>query len=84
MIPLRSILPFALQTASIPVNDQVLQYQDQRQTTFTLVKPRRLQALLEKLARYGTTRSDRYSRELAEKRRREAEMLGRIYPGESR
>jgi hypothetical protein len=40
--------------------------------------------LLEKLARYGATRPDRASRELAEKRRREAEMLSRIYPGEGR
>jgi hypothetical protein len=38
--------------------------------------------LLEKLARYGATRPDRASRELAEKRRREAEMLSRIYPGD--
>ena len=75
---------FALKTASIPVNDQVAQYQDQRQTKYALVKPRRLQILLEKLARYGSTRSDRASRELAEKRRKEAEMLSRIYPGESR
>ena len=66
------------------MNDQVMQYQDQRQTKFALVKPRKLQILLEKLARYGTTRSDRPSRELAEKRRKEAEMLGRIYPGEGR
>ena len=66
------------------MNDQVMQYQDQRQTKFALVKPRNLQILLEKLTRYGATRSDRPSRELAEKRRKEAEMLGRIYPGESR
>ncbi|KAF9649350.1 exocyst complex component sec15 subunit [Thelephora ganbajun] len=71
-------------TASIPVNEQVAQYQEQRQTKFALVKPRKLQMLLEKLARYGSTRSDRSSRELAEKRRKEAEILGRIYPGESR
>ena len=66
------------------MNDQVMQYQEQRQTKFALVKPRNLQILLEKLARYGATRSDRPSRELAEKRRKEAEMIGRIYPGESR
>jgi len=75
---------FTLKTANIPVNNQVAQYQDQRQTKFALVKPRKLQILLEKLARYGSTRSDRPSRELAEKRRKEAEMIGRIYPGESR
>ena len=66
------------------MNDQVGQYQDQRQAKFALVKPRRLQILLEKLAKYGSTRSDRPSRELAEKRRKESEMLSRIYPGESR
>jgi exocyst complex component 6 len=78
------IVSFTFQTASIPVNEQVAQYQDQRQTEFALVKPRKLQVLLEKLARYGSTRPDRSSRELAEKRRKEAEMLGRIYPGENR
>ena len=31
-----------LKTASIPVNDQVIQYQGQRQTKFALVKPRKL------------------------------------------
>jgi hypothetical protein len=77
-------LSFMIQTVSIPVNDKVAQYHDHRQTKFALVKPRKLQALLEKLARYGSTRSDRPSRELGEKRRREAEMLNRIYPGESR
>jgi hypothetical protein len=62
---------------NIPVNDQVAQYQDQWQTKFVLVKPRKLQILLEKLARYGST-------ELGEKRMKEAEMLNRIYPGENR
>jgi len=61
-----------------------MQYQDQRQTKFAPVKPRKLQVLLEKLARYGSTRPDRPSREYGERRRKEAEMLGRIYPGESR
>lgn len=81
---LSGIFDELVMTANIPVNDQVAHYQEQRLARFALVKPRRLQVLLEKLARYGTTRSDRGSRELAEKRRKEAEIIGRIYPGEGR
>ncbi|KAH8106033.1 rsec15 [Cristinia sonorae] len=55
-----------------------------RQTTYTIVKPKRLQALLEKLARYGSQCRDVPSRERGEKRRKEAEAVGRVFPGESR
>ena len=55
-----------------------------RQSSFPSVKQKRLQALLEKLAKYGTTRRDTEGRELAERRRKEAEAVGRLYPGEAR
>ena len=48
------------------------------------MKPKRLQALLEKLAQFGASQRDAVSRELGEKRRREAEAVGRVFPGESR
>jgi len=48
------------------------------------VKPKRLQALLEKLARFGGNQRDAVLRELGERRRREAEAVGRVFPGESR
>jgi hypothetical protein len=53
-----------------------------RQTTYSLVRPKRLQALLEKLSRHGTMR-DASSRERGEKRRKEADAVGRIFPGEN-
>ncbi|PIL36939.1 hypothetical protein GSI_00630 [Ganoderma sinense ZZ0214-1] len=55
-----------------------------RQTSYPAVKPKRLAALLEKLARCGLESRDAGSRERGEKRRKEAEAVGRLFPGESR
>lgn len=55
-----------------------------RQAAYGNVKPKRLQALLEKLARYGSQCRDNPSRERGEKRRKEAEAVGRVFPGENR
>lgn len=55
-----------------------------RQTSYATVKPKRLQALLEKLGRYGQECRDAPSRERGEKRRKEAEAVGRVFPGENR
>ena len=55
-----------------------------RQTTYAIVKPKKLAALLEKLSRYGASCRDYASREKGEKRRKEAEAVGRLFPGESR
>ena len=55
-----------------------------RHASYAAVKPKRLQTLLEKLARYGANQRDAVSRELGEKRRREAEAVSRVFPGESR
>lgn len=55
-----------------------------RQASYSTVRPKRLQALLEKLARAGAQCRDAPSRERGEKRRKEAEAVGRVFPGESR
>lgn len=77
--------PF-FQTASIPLNNTVQEYlvPANRQSSYAVVKSKRLQALLDKLARYGSQQREASSRELAEKRRREADAVGRIFPGENR
>lgn len=49
-----------------------------RQTSYGDIKPRRLQALLEKLVKYAASRRDNISREQGEKRRKEAEAVGRL------
>ncbi|KAF9006559.1 exocyst complex component, sec15 subunit [Cyathus striatus] len=73
-------------TTSIPLNDSVHEYLNptNRSTSYGVVRHKRLQALLEKLARFGTTQRDQQARELAEKRRKEADAVGRLYPGEGR
>ncbi|KAH0839949.1 exocyst complex subunit Sec15-like-domain-containing protein [Lanmaoa asiatica] len=66
--------------AKIILTDTVQDYLNPsvRQASYSEVKPKRLQALLEKLARYGATRRDNPSREKGERRRREAETLHRM------
>lgn len=66
--------------AKIILTDTVQDYLNAsvRQASYNEVKPKRLQALLEKLARYGTTRRDNPSKERGERRRKEAEMLHRM------
>ncbi|KAI0332397.1 rsec15 [Cubamyces sp. BRFM 1775] len=73
-------------TASVVMSDAVNAYlvASIRQTSYATVKPKRLQALLEKLARYGLECRDAASRERGEKRRKEAEAVGRLFPGENR
>lgn len=75
-----------MQTTSIVLSNTVAEYliPANRQTSYSSVRPKRLQALLEKLAKYGATKRDNASRELGEKRRKEAEQVGRLFPGESR
>ncbi|TFK55453.1 rsec15 [Heliocybe sulcata] len=73
-------------TTSITLSDTVQDYlvPSIRQTSYSAVKPKRLQALLDKLAKFGGSCRDNPSREKGEKRRREAEAVGRLFPGESR
>ncbi|KAK7695756.1 hypothetical protein QCA50_000393 [Cerrena zonata] len=72
--------------ASIVLSDKVAEYliPTLRQTTYNKIKPKQLQALLEKLARFGSQCRDTPSRERGEKRRKEAEAVGKIFPGENR
>lgn len=66
--------------AKIILTDAVQDYliPNIRQASYSEVKLKRLQALLEKLARYGAARRDNPSRERGEKRRKEAETLHRM------
>ncbi|KAG2077239.1 exocyst complex subunit Sec15-like protein [Suillus decipiens] len=72
--------------ASVILNDAVQDYlvPQVRQTTYSVVRPKRLQTLLEKLTRYGSSRRDTQSRERGERRRKEADAVGRVFPGENR
>jgi len=73
-------------TTSIVLTDQVQQYliPQVRQQSYGTVKHKRLQALLDKLAKYGTSCRDAPSRETGDRRRKEAEAVGRLFPGGGR
>jgi len=73
-------------TTSLVLSDSVAEYlvPSLRQTTYAHIKPKRLTSLLEKLARYGGSCRDPVSREKGEKRRKEADAVGRLFPGENR
>ncbi|KAJ3854517.1 rsec15 [Lentinula lateritia] len=73
-------------TTGIVLADKVQEYliPANRQNTYAVVKHKRLQALLEKLAQYGSTRRDAPGRQLGEKRRKEADAVGRLFPGQGR
>lgn len=78
--------PRAFQMTSVIMSDAASAYlvASIRQTSYPAVKPKRLAALLEKLARCGLESRDAGSRERGDKRRKEAEAVGRLFPGESR
>ncbi|KAJ7228462.1 rsec15 [Mycena pura] len=73
-------------TTGIPLNNTIQEYlvPAMRQTSYVTVKHKKLSALLEKLARYGASQRDAASRELGDKRRKEADAVGRLFPGEGR
>ncbi|KAJ6576017.1 rsec15 [Mycena vulgaris] len=73
-------------TTSIPLNNTVQEYlvPAMRQTSYASVKQKRLQALLDKLAKFGASQRDAPARELGDKRRKEADAVGRLFPGEGR
>ncbi|THV08361.1 rsec15, partial [Dendrothele bispora CBS 962.96] len=83
---LRSAFDELRSTTNIVLQDTVQEFliPANRRTSFASVKHKRLQALLEKLARYGSAQRDSRIRELAEKRRKQAEAVGRLFPGEGR
>lgn len=73
-------------TVSIPLSNTVQEYliPANRHTSYVSVKHKKLQALLEKLAKFGASQRDPSRRELGERRRKEAEAVGRLFPGEGR
>jgi len=73
-------------TTSIPLNNTVQEFlvPAMRQTSYAAVKHKRLSALLDKLAKYGASQRDSAARELADKRRKEADAVGRLFPGQGR
>ena len=72
--------------SSLPLQDKVQEYlvPTLRQSSYAAVKPKRLQALLDKLAKFGASSREPGHRDTGEKRRKEAEAVGRIFPGEGR
>lgn len=65
---------------SIPLNNTISEFLNpqMRASAYTNVKPRNLQTLLEKLARYGSTMRTAVEREKAERRRKEVEAVSKI------
>ena len=74
------------QLCSIPLSDTVQNYlvPSTRLASYSTVKPKKLAALLEKMARAGLLSRDSVQREQGSKRQREAEAVGRLFPGENR
>jgi exocyst complex component 6 len=74
------------QTTSIPLSNTVQEYlvPANRQTSYAAVKHKKLAVLLDKLARYGAQQRDAQGRQLGERRRKEADAVGRLFPGEGR
>lgn len=68
------------------MSDKVQEYlvPSLRQSSYSTVKPKRLQTLLDKLARYGAECRDPTLRDKGEKYRKQAEAVGRLFPGENR
>jgi len=73
-------------TTSIVLSNKVQEFllPELRRTSYAIVKPKRLQGLLEKLAAYATTSKSPAAKELSERRRKEADSVRRIFPGENR
>lgn len=55
-----------------------------RQASYASVKPKRLATLLDKLAKAASQSRDSAERERGERRRKEADAVGRLFPGENR
>jgi hypothetical protein len=70
----------------IPLQDTVQEYLkvNVRHTSYPTVKPKRLAVILEKLARFAGQSRDPGDRERGERRRKEADLVGRVFPGENR
>ncbi|KAH7105359.1 exocyst complex component, sec15 subunit [Auriculariales sp. MPI-PUGE-AT-0066] len=70
----------------IPLQDTVQEYLKPtvRHTSYPSVKPKRLAVVLDKLARCAGQSRDPTDRERGERRRKEADLVGRVFPGENR
>jgi exocyst complex component 6 len=75
-----------IKTLTIVLSDKVQEYlvPSVRQASYAIVKPKRLQALFEELAKFGASAKDPIERDKGERRRKVAEAVGRLFPGESR
>ena len=75
-----SLLTSIVQTITVALNNVVQEYlvPNVRQASYPAVKPKRLQSLLEKLAKFGSSSREPIQRERGEKRRKEAEAVGRL------
>ncbi|KAF8517783.1 exocyst complex subunit Sec15-like-domain-containing protein [Gautieria morchelliformis] len=71
---------------SIPLSDTVQNYlvPSTRLASYSGVKPKKLAALLDKMAKAGLSSRDPVQREQGSKRQKEAEAVGRLFPGENR
>ncbi|KZT72537.1 exocyst complex subunit Sec15-like protein [Daedalea quercina L-15889] len=72
--------------STIVLEDQVQQYliPAVRQASYSVVRPRNLQSLLQKLAKWGAECKDAASRQRGEKRRKEAEAVGALVLADGR
>ena len=72
--------------STIVLEDQVPQYliPAVRQASYSVVRPKSLQSLLQKLAKYGAECKDAASRQRGEKRRKEAEAVGQLIQADGR
>lgn len=72
--------------STIVLEDQVQQYliPAVRQASYSAVRPRVLQSLLQKLAKWGAECKDAASRQRGEKRRKEAEAVGQLVQADGR
>ncbi|EKM59243.1 uncharacterized protein PHACADRAFT_136668 [Phanerochaete carnosa HHB-10118-sp] len=71
---------------SLVLNNNVQQFLNPtiRQNNYAVIRAKRLQSMLEKLARFGGQSRDAPTRERGERRRKEVEAIGKIYPVETR
>jgi len=83
---LTSVFTELRSTTSVVLSDQVQQYliPQVRQQSYSTVKHKRLQSLLDKLTKYGSSCRDAPNREKGDRRRKEAEAVSRLFPGEGR
>lgn len=75
-----------IKTLTIVLSDKVQEYlvPSVRQASYAIVKPKRLQALFEELAKFGASAKDPIERDKGERRCKVAEAVGHLFLEESR